>query len=48
MTTLLKSEINQTAHNDEQALHGNEKPEPVHDELRFYGGLFMILVWLVL
>lgn len=48
MLTLLKTELNQPARTERPVLHGNERPKCFHDELRFYGGLFTILVWLVL
>ena len=48
MSTLLKTELNQPVRTGCPVLHGNEKPGYVRDELRFYGGLFTILVWLIL
>ena len=48
MSTSLKTELNQPVRIGCPWLHGNEKPGYVRDELRFYGGLFTILVWLIL
>lgn len=48
MTTSFQEKLKRQRCCCDPALRGKEQSDDVHDELRFYGGCLMIIVWLVL